>query len=80
MEYVHILFDAHEVVYSAGLATESFLPGPQMAQNFEKDIIEEICSLFPEIDPDTGIGYSPSARRTLRGFEAQLLISNDEAA
>lgn len=80
VEYVHILFDTHEVVYSEGLATESFLPGPQMAQNFEHEIIEEICALFPEIDPNSGVGYSPAARRTLRGFEAQLLFSNQAAA
>ncbi|MEY8098104.1 Hint domain-containing protein [Falsihalocynthiibacter sp. S25ZX9] len=80
VEYVHILFDTHEVVYSAGLATESFLPGPQMAQNFEREIIDEICAIFPEIDPNTGIGYSPSARRTLRGFEAQLLVNGKAAA
>lgn len=80
VEYVHILFDSHEVVYSAGLATESFLPGPQMAQNFERNIIEEICAIFPEIDPDAGTGYSPSVRRTLRGYEAQLLIPPEKAA
>jgi hypothetical protein len=80
VEYVHILFDAHEVVYSAGLATESFLPGPQMAQNFEQSIIKEICTIFPEIDPHTGIGYSSSARRTLRGYEAQLLNKREMAA
>lgn len=80
VEYVHILFDAHEVVYSAGLATESFLPGPQMAQNFEQSIIQEICTIFPEIDPHTGVGYSSSARRTLRGYEAQLLNKREMAA
>ncbi len=80
VEYVHILFDAHQVVYSGGLATESFLPGPQMAHSFEAEIVEEICTIFPEIDPDTGHGYSPAARRTLRGYEAQLLMNPELAA
>ncbi|CAN0604831.1 unnamed protein product, partial [Ectocarpus sp. 12 AP-2014] len=29
VEYVHILFDDHQVIWSEGLETESFLPGPQ---------------------------------------------------
>jgi hypothetical protein len=78
--YVHLLFDRHQVIFSEGLTTESFLPGPQTSHAFEQDVIDEICAIFPEIDPDTGLGYSPSARRTLRGYEAQILVSNSMAA
>lgn len=72
--YVHMLFDRHQIVWSDGMKTESFLPGPQTTQAFEQDIIEEICTIFPELDPHTGAGYSPAARRTLRAFEAQALV------
>ena len=78
--YVHLLFDRHQVVFSEGLATESFLPGPQTAKSFEAEILAEICAIFPEIDPETGSGYSPAARRTLRPFEAQLLFAASKAA
>ena len=71
--YCHILFDKHQVVWSDGLLTESFLPGPQTHKLFEKDIIDEICAIFPELNRLTGEGYSPAARRTLRGYEARLL-------
>lgn len=77
--YVHILFDTHQIVYSEGLATESFLPGPQTLQSFEHDIINEICTLFPEIDPTTGHGYGVAARTSLKGYEAQLLLSQGNA-
>lgn len=80
VEYVHLLFDRHEVIFSEGLATESFLPGPQTAQSFEADLVREICTLFPEIDPDTGLGYSPAARRTLRAHEARVLLAPGQAA
>lgn len=80
VEYVHLLFDRHQVIFSEGLATESFLPGPQTTKSFEADIVAEICALFPEIDPETGHGYSPAARRTLRSFEAQLLLASGKAA
>ncbi|MFN7223927.1 MAG: Hint domain-containing protein [Paracoccaceae bacterium] len=75
VDYVHLLFDRHQIVSSDGLATESFLPGPQATRNFEAEIIEEIRSIFPDLDPRSGDGYSPAARRTLKGFEAQLLFA-----
>jgi len=78
--YVHILFDAHQVVFSDGLATESFLPGPQSLQSFDRDVIHEICTLFPDIDPVTGLGYGGAARTALKGYEAQLLLSQGHAA
>ncbi len=71
--YVHLLFDEHQVIFSEGLATESFLPGAQTVNSFEAEIVAEICELFPEIDPVSGEGYSPAARRTLKGYEARLL-------
>ncbi|KPP93105.1 MAG: Hint domain [Rhodobacteraceae bacterium HLUCCA08] len=72
--YVHLLFDRHQVIWSEGLATESFLPGPQTSEAFEADIVAEITELFPELDPMTGQGYGPAARRTLRRYEARALF------
>lgn len=71
--YVHLMFSRHQVVFSEGLETESFLPGPQTQSLFDQAVVDEICALFPELDPETGEGYSPAARRILRHFEAQLL-------
>lgn len=73
VDYVHILFDRHQVVFSEGLETESFLPGPQLTRSFEAEMVEEICTLFPELHPATGKGYSPAARPTLKRYEARLL-------
>lgn len=73
VRYVHLLFDRHQVVFSEGLETESFLPGPQTTASFDADVVEEICTLFPELDPETGQGYSAAARRTLKRYEADLL-------
>ena len=73
VDYVHILFDRHHIVFSEGLATESFLPGPQVLNAFEAAVQAEICALFPALNPATGAGYGPAARRMLRRYEAQLL-------
>lgn len=74
--YVHLLFDRHQVIWSNGLATESFFLGPQTASVLEQDIVDEICALFPELDTVTGAGYSQSARRTLKQFEARVLFQD----
>lgn len=73
--YVHLLFDRHEVVFSEGLASESFLPGPQIASQLEAEVMREITAIFPELDPEAGTGYRPAARRALRGHEARVLFS-----
>jgi hypothetical protein len=80
VEYVHLLFDDHQVVFTEGLATESFLPGPQVKHSFEAEMVKEICALFPQIDPETGYGYGPAARRTLKGYEARLWVAKAKVA
>ena len=74
--YVHLLFDRHQVLWSEGLPTESFLPGPQTAHVLaEAEMAEEIARLFPELDLETGQGYGPAARPALRAFEGRLLVA-----
>lgn len=73
VEYVHLMFDRHQVIYSEGLASESFLPGPQTTKSFEAEIIEEITTIFPELDVTTGEGYGPAARPLLKRYEAEAL-------
>lgn len=78
--YVHLLFDRHQVIFSEGMPSESFLPGPQVMGSLEAEVQAEICALFPELDPATGEGYSPAARRMLRAHEAQVLCQISRAA
>ncbi|MFY0308580.1 Hint domain-containing protein [Leisingera sp. D0M16] len=77
--YVHLMFGRHQVIYSEGLATESFLPGPQIVSQFDRPVAEEICALFPELDPDTGAGYSAAARPALKAYEGRLLAAIEAA-
>lgn len=74
VDYVHLMFDRHQVIYSEGLATESFLPGPQTTKSFEAEIVEEIATIFPELDLLTGEGYGPAARPMLKRYEAEALL------
>ncbi|MEM8731435.1 MAG: Hint domain-containing protein [Pseudomonadota bacterium] len=71
--YVHLMCDRHQILISEGLESESFLPGPQATDVLDRATRAEICRLFPDLDPNTGAGYGPTARRTLKAYEAHLL-------
>lgn len=71
--YIHLLFDRHEIIFSEGLPTESFLPGPMVLPQFEGPVLAEVLALFPEIDPATHQGYGPSARPSLKSHEARVI-------
>lgn len=74
--YLHLLLDAHHVIFSEGLATESFLPGPETTKDFPPEELDALAALLPGCDLATGSGYGPTARRTLRGHEAMLLMAH----
>lgn len=72
VDYFHILFDRHEIVWSEGLETESFHPGPVGIDGLAEAARAELLTLFPELEAGAD-AYGPSARRTLRFHEAQML-------
>jgi len=74
VEYFHLLFDDHQMIWSEGLLTESFQPGPQTLPGFDDAVQAELFALFPQLDPATGQGYSAAARPALRSFEARALL------
>ncbi|WP_341365875.1 Hint domain-containing protein [Yoonia sp. BS5-3] len=70
--YVHMMFDQHEIVFSNGVASESFLPGDSGLDAMGAETQEEIFALFPELADDLGL-YGAPARPILRGYEARIL-------
>lgn len=53
VQYFHMLFDDHEIVWSNGTPTESLFPGPVALESMSQDAKREILDLFPEFgDPD----------------------------
>lgn len=56
VEYYHILFDRHEVVFANGAETESLYTGPEALKAVGALAQEEIFALFPELrDRDYGV-------------------------
>lgn len=74
VQYFHILFDRHEIVYSNGAATESFLPGNVGLNSLDKGLRAEILDLFPELEAQNNTPYPP-ARPLLNSREARALAS-----
>ena len=72
--YIHFMFDQHEVVLSDGAWSESFQPGDWTMNGIGNAQRTEILELFPELARPEGIAAYQSARRSLRKFEAQILV------
>jgi len=49
VEYIHFLFDRHEVIYAEGSATESLFPGPEALKAIQPEAVQEVLALFPEL-------------------------------
>lgn len=49
IEYVHVLFDKHEIIFAEGAPTESLYTGPEALKSVGDEAREEILSLFPEL-------------------------------
>ncbi len=72
IDYVHILFDRHEVVWANGVEAESYHPGPE---TLDTAMRRELLALFPELAPEAAIG--PSARSGACAHEALALFGSE---
>lgn len=70
IEYIHLCFDRHEVIFAEGVATESFHPG-DMILGQDRALLAELKALFPELAAG-GQGMWDTARPVLKRFEAEL--------
>lgn len=72
VDYLHVMFDRHEIIFANGVAVESFHPGDIGLGAIADPAREELFEIFPDLRslPAT---YGPTSRRCLRRWEAQLL-------
>lgn len=61
--YMHMMFEAHQIVFAAGAPTESFFPGPNAFGALSVAARREISALFPTLDPTCATeNYGPHVR------------------
>ncbi len=75
VSYVHVMFDAHEVILADGAWSESFQPGDMSLGGIGHGQREEILGLFPDLARAEGLNAYRAARRSLKRYEAQLLLA-----
>ena len=71
--YIHLLFEAHEIIFGQGIPSESYFPGHALEIR-DNDVRTELLTLFPELQTEEGAGCQV-ARRVLRRTEAHLLAA-----
>ncbi len=73
VEYFHLLFDRHEIVYAEAAPTESLYTGPEALNALGHEQRIEILTLFPEI---AELNYEPVPARLIPpGKQQKQLIS-----
>ena len=72
-DYIHLMCEAHEVILSDGIWTESFQPGDLTLAGMDAAQRFELETIFPELVA-MAAGMA-AARRTLRRHEADLLLA-----
>lgn len=72
IEYIHLMFDSHEVIYAEGAPTESFLAGEYLCGEGSA-LLAEIQTLFPEFN-DVPAEHI-AVRRVARGFETVAMAA-----
>ncbi|MEH6359520.1 MAG: Hint domain-containing protein [Amylibacter sp.] len=77
VEYFHILFDVHQIIFANGTPSESFHPGKLTIEALAKETREEIYNLFPDLQksPDA---YGSVVRTSLKKHEAKVLSENPD--
>jgi len=79
VRYLHIMCDAHHIIWADGLETETFLPGPQTLGAVPQATLDELLALFPHLRDRDRPAFDP-ARPMLRAWEARMIMAADRPA
>ncbi len=80
--YFHLMFDAHQIIFSEGAPSESFYPGPMAQRMLATKARQEIGQMFPCLfdAPALGVGtantYGPTARTFLGPKNLEAAFAN----
>ena len=77
VDYYHILFDAHEIVFAEGCPSESFHPGQAGLDALDEAAREELFELFPQLAGGDFDTFGDTARLVLKGHEARIAGAAD---
>ena len=72
--YLHLMFDAHQIIFAENVASESFYPGANALHMLTPEALTDLVQVCPELaktDDLTSIAeiYGPTARPILTRYE-----------
>jgi hypothetical protein len=73
VEYIHLMFDSHQIIFGAGVPSESYFPEHAITAQ-DEDVLDEIFMLFPQFEANAGAGWQ-MARPVISRNEAQVLAA-----
>ncbi len=68
VDYFHLLFDRHEVIFANGAPSETLFTGPEALKSVSPQARDEILSMFPELAQP---GYTPTPALPIPGAQQQ---------
>ena len=73
VEYFHMLFDQHRIIFAEGSPTESMYTGPEALKALSKESRDEILTIFPEM---AELNYVPTPARFIpKGKQQKELVA-----
>ncbi|NOD93723.1 calcium-binding protein [Ruegeria sp. HKCCD4884] len=76
VEYFHLLFDRHEIVFAEGTPSESLFTGPEALKAISDAAREEITALFPELTQTDVLpepaGFIPTGKQQRKLIDRHL--------
>lgn len=76
VEYFHILFDKHEIIFANSSPSESFHPGKQGFGVMPEDSRTEIYEIFPELQNNFE-SYGALAVPALKAYEVRAMLGTE---
>lgn len=74
--YLHLMFDAHEIILADGAWTESFLPGALTLGSLEDPQRAELFAIFPQLREKSPCNNTwAAARLSLKAHEVRVLLA-----
>ncbi len=70
--YIHLMFDAHQIIFAESSPSESFYPGPMGLKMMDTNARNEIFALFP----DLATGLTKDAVSSIYGQTARHFLRN----
>jgi len=73
--YLHLMFDAHEIILADSAWTESFQPGQGTLTGLDGAQRAELFAIFPELRFPKALSALVAARRCLKAYEVDVLLA-----